>query len=285
MSRLSMNEMTTYRWSFEEDVLQYRQAGIMALGVWRQKLADYGEEKGAELLAELGMGVSNLLWAGGFTGSEGRSYRESVEDAVEAIHLASHLQAGCLVLYTGARNGHTHSHARRLFQGALKELAPIAAQQNVKLAVEPMHPGCAQEWTFLTSIEETLSLVDAVDSAQIGLVFDTYHLGFDREVIEQIPQLVERIRVVHLGDGRAAPQGEQNRCPLGEGELPLAEIIAALTEAGYEGDYDVELMGEEIETSSYGELIEHSVHAFERLVGSSPRADRSSLLRPIKKGP
>ena len=38
MERIAVNEMTTYRWSFEEDVYHYAQAGIDAIGVWRQKL-------------------------------------------------------------------------------------------------------------------------------------------------------------------------------------------------------------------------------------------------------
>ena len=115
MSVLSMNEMTTFRWSFEEDVTRYRSAGIEAIGVWRQKLADYGEEKGIELIAENGLRVSNLLWAGGFTGSDGHSYEESVADAKDALRLAAALKAGSLVVYSGARNGHTQNHALRLF--------------------------------------------------------------------------------------------------------------------------------------------------------------------------
>jgi hypothetical protein len=46
MKRLSMNELTTYRWSFEEDVVNYRAAGISAISVWREKIADFGEERG-----------------------------------------------------------------------------------------------------------------------------------------------------------------------------------------------------------------------------------------------
>ena len=68
MARLSINELTTYRWSFEEDVAAFQSAGVPAIGVWRQKLSDYGEAKGAELLVESGLAVSNLLGAGGFTG-------------------------------------------------------------------------------------------------------------------------------------------------------------------------------------------------------------------------
>ena len=36
MAELSMNETTTFRWSFEEDVAHYAAAGIPAIGVWRQ---------------------------------------------------------------------------------------------------------------------------------------------------------------------------------------------------------------------------------------------------------
>ena len=60
MPRLSINEVTTYRWSFEEDVQNYRNAGIDGIAVWRQKLSDYGESKGAELLRESGLTVSSL---------------------------------------------------------------------------------------------------------------------------------------------------------------------------------------------------------------------------------
>ena len=67
MPRLSMNEMTTFRWSFEEDVQRYREAGYPAIGVWRQKLADFGEERGIELLRDSGLAVSNLMWAGGLS--------------------------------------------------------------------------------------------------------------------------------------------------------------------------------------------------------------------------
>ena len=47
MLKLSVSELSTYRWGFEEDVLHYRQAGFSALGIWRPKLAEYGDEDSA----------------------------------------------------------------------------------------------------------------------------------------------------------------------------------------------------------------------------------------------
>ncbi len=262
-----MNEMTTYRWSFDEDVAEYRSAGISAIGIWRQKLSDYGEEKGIELLADAGLPVSNLLWAGGFTGSDGHTFRESLADARDAIRLAAALKAGCLVVYSGGRAGHTHNHARRLLVDALRQLTPLAEELNVHLALEPMHPSCAAEWTFLTNLTDTLAVMDAVGSSHLQLAFDAYHFGADRAALGQLAQFANRIAIVHLADGNHAGDQEQNRTRLGAGAIPLCEVIRALTAAGYDGDYDVELIGQEIENADYRELLRHSKAAYERVVG------------------
>lgn len=266
MARLSMNEMTTFRWSFEEDVQHYVAAGIDAIAVWRQKLSDFGEAKGTELLAESGLAVSSLLWAGGFTGSEGRSHKESVEDAIDAVQLAGDLNAGCVIVYTGSRSGHTHNHARRLFKSALKTLSPVASEHGVTLAVEPMHEGCATDWTFLTDLTETLELIQAVDCPQLKLAFDAYHLGQDPSILDRLPDIAPLTAIVQLGDAKRPPDGEQNRCRLGDGDVPLREIVAALIEAGYDGFFDVELMGEDVEDADYEELIQQSKQVFAELL-------------------
>ncbi|MBM3998257.1 MAG: sugar phosphate isomerase/epimerase [Planctomycetes bacterium] len=263
MSRMSMNELTTYRWTFDEDVHHFVEAGIPAIGVWREKLADFGEERGIDLLAESGLAVSSLLWAGGFTGSDGRSFRESVRDAQEAIELASLLRAGCLVLYSGARGGHTRNHARRLLRSALAECIPIAEEMGVVLAVEPMHPGCAGDWTFLTSLDEALDLIGVFQNAHLRLAFDAYHMAHDARLVDRIPAIAAETAIVQLGDAKGPPDGEQNRCRLGLGVLDLRALVRSFLDNGYSGFFDVELMGEEIEESDYGDLLAHSVKAVE----------------------
>jgi sugar phosphate isomerase/epimerase len=269
MPRLSMNEMTTFRWSFEEDVERYREAGYPAIGVWRQKLADFGEERGIELLRESGLGVSNLMWAGGFTGSDGHTHRESIDDALEAIRLAGAMRAGSLVVYSGSRAGHTVNHARRLLVTALKELAPVAEQHGLRLALEPMHTSCASEWTFLTGLDDALALLDQVGSPAVQLAYDTYHLGWQPGAADRIRSLVDRVAIVHLADGNMPSDSEQTRTRLCEGQVPLAEILAAFHQAGYDGDYDIELIGPDLEHTDYGQLLAHSRAAYEKLVPSA----------------
>jgi sugar phosphate isomerase/epimerase len=262
-----MNELTTYRWSFEEDVQSYARAGFPALSVWRQKLSDFGEAKGIELLSECGMSVSSLMWAGGFTGSDGRSHRECVEDAHDAIKIAQDLHAGCLIVYSGNRAGHTHNHARRLLNSALNDLMPHAAEAGVTLALEPMHAGCAREWTYLTDLDETLELVQSFDSPTLKLAFDSYYFGLQEDICGRLPDLVPHLAVVQLGDARREPDGEQDRCALGNGAIPLEAIVRGLLEAGYDGFFEIKLIGEEIETMEYEKLLADSKQKVDRLLG------------------
>ena len=205
--------MTTYRWSFEEDVAQYRAAGIEAIGVWRQKLADFGEAKGIELLAESGLAVSNLLWAGGFTGSDGHIYHESLDDAREALQLAAALGTRHLVVYSGSRNGHTQNHARRLFASALCRAAAAGGRVGRR----------ADRRADASRLRRRLDLSDvpgrgagagctSFDSPYVKLAFDTYHLGHDPDIVQRIERAGPATSAsCTWATGRCVPDREQNR--------------------------------------------------------------------------
>ena len=66
------------------------------------------------------------------------------------------------------------------------------------------------------------------------------------------------------------------------GVLPLRQIVAALQTAGYDGDYDVELMGEDIERMCYRELLQdcrrHSPICCRPSRDRRPAATRTSLI-------
>jgi len=265
MTLLSMNEITTFRWSLDEDVENYQQAGYQAIGVWRQKLIDGDEDQVVDRLASSGLSVSNLTWAGGFTGSDGRTLAESVDDAAEALRLAAALGAGCLVVYAGGRNNHTYRHAGRLLRSALEELLPLAEAIDVPLAIEPMHPACAADWTFLTDLGSVMTLIDEFRSPCLKLAYDTYHFPLSGGQRHWLERLAPHIGIVHLADRRSSPTVEQERCPLGSGRLPLGAMITTLQDAGYTGAFDVKLMGPEIELRDYWMLLEQSQLAFSEL--------------------
>ncbi len=265
MTLLSMNEITTYRWSLEEDIEHYQQAGYRAIGVWRQKVSDGDEERAIDLLLDSDLTVSNLLWAGGFTGSDGRTLEESIDDANDALRLAAALRAGCLVVYAGGRNNHTLRHAARLLRTAIDQLLPLAEAAGVPLAIEPMHAACAADWTFITELAPALELVESYDSRWLKLALDTYHFPWGELQRKLLSRAIRHLAIVHLSDRRLPPSVDLERCPLGCGMLPLREIVKTLQNAGYTGAFDVKLIGPEIETSDYWTLLEHSQAAFVEL--------------------
>lgn len=266
MPTLSMNEVTTYRWSLEEDVRRYAAAGYEGIGVWRQKVYDHGEEQAVDLIAESGLRVTNVGWVGGFTGSDGRTPDESVQDAAHALKLAGALGAGCVVVYPGGRNNHILSHAERLLRTAIDQLLEYAADVEVALAIEPMHPACAGEWTFLTELESTVTFIERFNSPFLKLVFDAYHFGHDPAVLANLAEIVPHIGIVHLGDRSEPHSCDQDRRPLGEGNLRLANLVRGLVEAGYVGDFDVELIGHRIGPSDYESVLRSSQEFFERVL-------------------
>ena len=225
--KLSMNEMTTYRWSLLDEVDAYRAEGFEGIGIWRPKFAEFGEERGIELIRDSELSVSSISWAGGFTGSNGLSFNEAVRDARDAIRTAASVGADSVIIVSGSRAGHTANHARRLLVSALRVLADFAGEHNVSLAVQPMHPMFAQEWTFLTTLDQTLDILDRCHHESVRMAFNVYHLWQERRLLERIQAIAPLITTVQLNDWRDPPRSEMDRCLLGDGEIPLEEIVRA----------------------------------------------------------
>ena len=161
MFEIAISQMTTPRWDLSLEVERLAAHGFGAVSVWRPKISDVGTTAAAALIAAAGLRVSSVQWAGGFTGGDGRSFDESIDDALEAIETAETLGAPVLVVHSGCRGGHTRSHARRLLAEALELLAAPARQAGVTLAVKPMHPVAAVGCSFVSRLAEAVELVEA----------------------------------------------------------------------------------------------------------------------------
>ncbi|HLJ11312.1 MAG TPA: sugar phosphate isomerase/epimerase family protein [Planctomycetaceae bacterium] len=295
MSRISMNEMTTYRWSLLDDVAGFKAAGISGIGVWRQKLSDFGEERGIELLRESGLAVSSFSSAGGFTGSDGLTFREAVDDALDAVRLAAEIRAGCLVVVSGGRAGHTFNHARRILRDALRAVGDAAAHYGLSVALQPAMGRPIERWSFLTSLDATLEMLAWCDHAHVGMVCDIFHLARETDLLRKVAQAVPWIKIAAICDAHQPAQSDADRCLPGEGQLPCAEIIAALEIEGYRGFYDVQLFGERFWNADYaallgecrGALTRLAPHIFAARAGAcadTPHADNAAARNPASLG-
>ncbi len=263
MPRLSISEITTRNWSLAEDVQNYVAAGIEGIGVWRDKLDLFGPEEGLALLADSPLKVANLVDAGYFLNKTRSQTRRAIEDVVEAIELAKRLRTDTLLIVTGGQGSffRTVDQARRLIITALKELAPVAEAARVRLGIEPVHPRYPC-YTFLHTIPDTLEVIEAVGSANVGLFFDTDHLDDSPSLLRDIERAGGRIVGVHIND---RPPGPGTDCCIpGQGVLPLREILGAIEAAGYKGFYDVKILSEKVWATDYRQVLAECKTGFER---------------------
>lgn len=263
--RLSVSQMTTYRWSLEDDIIQRRRAGIDSIGIWRPKLAEMGEEKAVDLIADSGLGVSSLSWAGGFTGSHGYTFDQAVEDGYEALELATRLNAECLVIVSGTVSGHINKHARRLLVEGLLALADVAQALGVKLALQPMHSQYQREWTFLSSLDAAIDVVEECNHPFVGLSLNSYHLRDEPDLANRLPSIAAKVHHVQLCDGLPHEPSEFDRYLPGDGEIQISELVHALRDAGYSGAYEIDVWSESVWESFEFELLEECRERFSRL--------------------
>jgi sugar phosphate isomerase/epimerase len=201
-----------------------------------------------------------VQWAGGFTGADGRSFAESVGDALDAVEAARVLGASVVVLHSGCRGGHTRSHARRLLVHAIAAVEPAAARAGVTLALKPLHPAAAADCSFLTSLAEALEVVEecraaAVRPASIGLAVDLWHFADDPAFEALLPAVAAATAVVQVADRTGPPTPEQERLPPGHGSLPLQSAVSRLVSLGFSGWFEFDPVGEAVEVRGYDAVL------------------------------
>jgi len=65
LRQISACQFSSRSWSLEEDLLGYRNFGFESIGLWRQKIEDYGVDEAIDLIHESSLSVSSLHFAGG----------------------------------------------------------------------------------------------------------------------------------------------------------------------------------------------------------------------------
>ena len=262
--QLSVNNITTYRWSLDQEIIAYQKLGIDGIGLWRRKLELMGEPQSVELLLESELNVTSLSWIGGFTGSLGWSFDEAIDDGLHAIGLASRLNANSILLATGGRAVHIQSHARRIVLEGIRRLADAAGEHGVLLALHPMSNDEGLDWSLFSNIDETLGVIDECDHPNLRMAFNTYYLWKEENLLDRIPSIAGFVSTVLLNDWRP-PRQKYDRCQLGDGQIPLADIVGAFLQSDFHGDFEVDIWSSQLWKTNYHLLLRNAVRRFESL--------------------
>jgi sugar phosphate isomerase/epimerase len=76
---------------------------------------------------------------------------------------------------------------------------------------------------------------------------------------ELVRKNVDAVALVQICDYVLGTFDTPNRAVPGDGDIPLTRLMSMVLEAGYDGPFDLEILGPRIETEGYASAIRRSV--------------------------
>jgi sugar phosphate isomerase/epimerase len=256
LARLALNQRTAAHASVPEVVDVCAQAGVPAIGLWREPVAEFGLQRTAALVRESGLRVSSYCRGGFLTGADWEHVRA---DNLRAIDEAAELEAACLVMVVGGLPpGERDLRAvRSRVAERIGELVPHAASRGVKLALEPMHPMFCADRAVLSTLDEALDIAAPFPAAEVGVVVDTYHVWWDPRLFDSLARAGERIASFQVCDWIVPlPQDVLlGRGMMGDGHVDFRAIRAAVDAVGYAGDIEVEIFNADVWAAECRDIV------------------------------
>jgi len=283
LTRLSLNTATTKSWTLEEAVEGAVRAGLPAIGLWRDRVAEAGLERAASLVQGAGLRVTSLCRGGFLTAADDDGRRAALEDNRAAVVEAATLGTRELIMVVGGLPAATGPNAparpggdkdivaaRRRVADRIGELVPFAQEHDVRLVLEPLHPIFAADRAVLSTLGQCLDLAEQFPAETVGVVVDTYHVWWDPQLREQIARAGRTGRLVsyQVCDWiqPIAHDPLLSRGYMGDGFIDFPTITRWVAETGYTGDVEVEIFNQAIWDTAGDEVVATIADRFGTLV-------------------
>lgn len=167
---------------------------------------------------------------------------EAARKMSEAIDVAVALGATAIYLQTGGRGSLSWEDAAQRFATLIAPLVTSAADRGVRLLVENASP-------FTADIHMVHTLADAIALAElsgIGLCIEWHACWMEGGLKALLQRAIPITGLVQVSDYVLGDKSAPCRAVPGDGVIPLERIVADVLEAGYEGIFDIELVGPRI---------------------------------------
>ena len=267
LSRLSLNQITTPKWSVQEAAEACARRGIPAIALWRHKIAEQGLAESVRAVRDAQLHVSSVCRGGMFPAETEEQRRKNIEDNFRAVDEAAALHADSLVMVVGGASPMGIEAARQMVRDGLAELVPYARSAGVKIGLEPLHPMFAGDRSVLTTIAEANSMAEPYQANEVGMVLDVFHIWWDPIVMQQIADVAPRIMGFHVNDWLVPlPHILLGRGMMGDGIIDLRALRNAVDAAGYTGPIEVEIFNQAIWDEDPDAVLDRVVKRFEKVV-------------------
>jgi hypothetical protein len=251
--RLSINALSSYRWSFEEDLTLWRALGVGWAGLIAAKCGD-DLNGGLARMAQVGIHASTVI-APGFDLARPETWDQTRVALNATLDVVARHNGWSVYITPGRTTFAPWSEVLELFALASAPCAAHAREAGVRLAFEP---SLRSDVSFINTLRDA---ADASARTGLGLVADFGNCWMERDFRETLLRAAPHIALVQVGDTKVggvlgpgmAPAG--GRVPFGEGDLPIERMLRDVKDTGYAGPLDLELPGPLGESEGYAAVI------------------------------
>src|SRR5690349_18413950 len=261
--RLAVSAICSWNLGFDEDLALWAGLGVGHVGLYLEKMeqADGGVTRAAASVRDAGLAVSTVACRG-FEMADRATWPERWRSLEPAIGAAATVGARCLFVTAGAPGPLAFDDCVAALGEALEPLRAPAAQLGVRLAVEHTNP-MRRDIGFVHSLRDMVEVARRLD---VGVVFEVTNCWYERGLEETIADGAETIVVAQVSDYRVGTVTATERAVPGDGDIPLARIIGLLDAAGFDGPFELEMLGPRVEEEGYGPAIARAVAALRPMI-------------------
>jgi 4-hydroxyphenylpyruvate dioxygenase len=257
--------------AFAADVTDYAAARVSAIELWVTKLEDYLNAHSAaqvrQLLEDLQLEIAAASQQGGLLASQGEARREAWQLFERRLEILSAIGCPTVVVSCDVPSPVAQQDVDRV-RMSLVQIAQTAGNHGLRVALE------FQSRSALgNNLQTAAALANEVASPHLGLCFDAFHYYVGPSKPDDLGLLTaENLAHVQLCDLADVPREfatDSHRILPGEGDIPLAPVIARLVELEYAGFVSIELMNPRIWQIPPRQIGEIAITALRKLLGQA----------------
>ena len=269
LKSLAIHTMTNKPWTLAQCCERYAGAGIGGISVWRNVIEPIGITEAARIVRSSGLKVPALVRGGFFAADDATKREAAIDDNKRCIDEAAAIGAEMVGLVVGAVVGMPLGDARQQVAEGIGKCIDYAASNNVKLAIEPLHPMYAADRSCINRMKEARLVCEQLQSKWVGIACDVYHVWWDPDLPQEIELAGQQGTLFgfHVCDWRPNTRDLLNdRGLMGEGAIDIKTIRRWIEAAGFRGFNEVEIFSTERWAGDQDTYLKQIVEAYKQYV-------------------
>jgi sugar phosphate isomerase/epimerase len=229
------------------------------------KLEAHGWDDGTARVraaVDRGLRVANLIGLGPFQLAAPDRWEKQRERLVRALDSAVAIGAPFVVFTTGPFVPLSWDEAADALERALTPVLAEAHARGVGFAIEHTN-SLRVDVGFVHTLRDAIDLARRLDT---GVCMEVNACWAERGLVQTLRDGADRLRLVQVSDYRVGTVASSQRLVPGDGDIPVRRILGEVLVAGYEGLFELELIGDAIIDEGYDEAIPRAVRNLDALL-------------------